>query len=69
LIITDLADRGDLAFVTFPAYSLELNPVEGCWSRLQDARNNRFFDWINELRTAIDTVLDLLSLLKVSNYF
>lgn len=28
--VTDLAARDDLAFVTLPAYSPELNPVEGC---------------------------------------
>ncbi len=28
--VTDLAARDDLAFVTLPAYSPELNPVEEC---------------------------------------
>ncbi|QLH82053.1 IS630 family transposase [Halosimplex pelagicum] len=67
--VTDLAARDDLAFVTLPAYSPELNPVEECWRQLQDALSNRFFDSLEQLTTAIDTALDQLSLPKVSNYF
>ncbi|WP_086009782.1 IS630 family transposase [Natrinema pellirubrum] len=67
--VTDLAARDDLAFVTLPAYSPELNPVEECWRQLQQALSNRFFDSLNELTTAIDTALDQLSVPKVSNYF
>jgi transposase len=29
--VTDLAARDDLAFVTLPSYSPDLNPVEECW--------------------------------------
>ncbi|MDB9235964.1 transposase, partial [Halorubrum ezzemoulense] len=32
--VTDLAARDDLAFVTLPSYSPELNPVEECWRQL-----------------------------------
>ncbi|WIV66826.1 IS630 family transposase [Natrialbaceae archaeon AArc-T1-2] len=67
--VTDLAARDDLAFVTLPAYSPELNPVEECWRQLQAALSNRFFDSLNELTTAIDTAIDQLSLPEVSNYF
>ncbi|WP_254525940.1 IS630 family transposase [Natrinema caseinilyticum] len=67
--VTDLAARDDLAFVTLPAYSPELNPVEECWRQLQSALSNRFFDSLSELTTAIDTALDQLSIPKVSNYF
>ena len=59
--VTDLTARDDLAFVTFPAYSPAPNPVEECWRQLQDALNNRFFDFLAELTTAIDTALDQLS--------
>ena len=38
--VTDLVARVDLAFVTLPSYSLELNPVEGCWRQLQAALDN-----------------------------
>ena len=67
--VTDLTARDDLAFVTFPAYSPELNPVEECWRQLQAALSNRFFDSLDELTTAIDTALDQLSIPKMSNYF
>ncbi|WP_265108824.1 IS630 family transposase [Halosolutus halophilus] len=67
--VTDLTARDDLAFVTLPAYSPELNPVEECWRQLQTALNNRFFDSLGELTTAIDTALDQLSIPKMSNYF
>ncbi|WP_136689348.1 IS630 family transposase [Halorhabdus amylolytica] len=67
--VTDLAARDDLAFVTLPSYSPELNPVEECWRQLQKALSNRFFDSLDELTTAIDTALDKLSVPKVSNYF
>lgn len=67
--VTDLADRDDLAFVTLPSYSPELNPVEECWRQLQASLSNRFFDSLDELTTAIDTTLDQLSTPKVSNYF
>ncbi|PGF13830.1 IS630 family transposase [Natrinema sp. CBA1119] len=67
--VTDLAARDDLAFVTLPAYSPELNPVEECWRQLQSALSNRFFDSLSELTTAIDTALDQLSIPKLSNYF
>jgi transposase len=67
--VTDLAARDDLAFVTLPAYSPELNPVEECWRQLQSALSNRFFDSLDELTTAIDTALDQLSVPKMSRYF
>jgi hypothetical protein len=67
--VTDLAARDDLAFVTLPSYSPELNPVEECWRQLQAALSNRFFDSLDELTTAIDTALDQLSVPKMSNYF
>ncbi|MDB2246562.1 IS630 family transposase, partial [Halorubrum ezzemoulense] len=67
--VTDLAARDDLAFVTLPSYSPELNPVEECWRQLQAALSNRFFDSLDELTTAIDSALDQLSIPKVSNYF
>jgi transposase len=67
--VTNLAAREDLAFVTLPSYSPELNPVGECWRQLQKAPSNRFFDSLDELTTAIDTALDELSVPKVSNYF
>ena len=67
--VTGRQVRDGLAFVTLPAYSPELNPVEECWRQLQDALSNRFFDSLDELTTAIDTALDQLSLPKVSNCF
>jgi transposase len=56
--VTDLAARDDLALVTLPVYSPELNPVEECWRQLQDALSNRLSDSLNELTAAIDTALD-----------
>jgi len=67
--VADLAARDDLSFVTLPAYSPELSPVEECWRQLQVALSNRFFDSLEQLTSAIDTALDQLSLRKVSNYF
>jgi transposase len=55
--------------VTLPAYSTELNPVEEYWKQLQASLSNRFFDLLDELTTAIDIVLEQLSIPKVSNYF
>jgi transposase len=55
--VTDLAAGDDLAFVTLPAYSPELNPVEECWRQLQASLSNRFFDSLVELMTAVDTAL------------
>nr|WP_254546800.1 IS630 family transposase [Halomarina sp. BND7] len=63
-VVTDLAAHDDLAFVTLPAYSPELNPVEECWRQLQAALSNRFFDSLDELTTVIDTALDQLSIQK-----
>jgi transposase len=67
--VTDPVAHDDLAFVTFPSYSPELNPVEECWRQLQDALSNRFFDSLDELTATSDTAFDQLSLPKVSNYF
>jgi len=67
--VTDLAARDDLAFVTLPAYSPELNPVEECWRQLQAALSNRFFDSLSELTTAIDTAIDRISVPEMCNYF
>ena len=67
--VTDLAARDDLAFVTLPSYSPELNPVEECWRQLQSALSNRFFDSLDELTTAIDTALEKISVPNVRNYF
>jgi len=67
--VTDLAARDDLAFVTLPSCSPELNPVEECWRQLQTALSNRFFDSLDELTTAIDTALQQLSVPEIRNYF
>ncbi|TMT81676.1 IS630 family transposase [Haloterrigena sp. H1] len=67
--VTDLAARDDLAFVTLPAYSPELNPVEECWRQLQAALSNRFFGSLDDLTTAIDTAIDRISVPNMSNYF
>ena len=67
--VTDLATRDDLAFITLPSYSPELNPVEKCWRQLQVALSNHFFDSLDELTTAIDTALDQLFVPNTSNYF
>ncbi len=67
--VTDLAARGDPAFVTLPAYSPKLNPVEKCWTQMQSALSNRFFGSLAELTTAIDTALDQLLISKVSHHF
>jgi transposase len=69
LAVTDLAARDDLAFVTLPSYSPELNPVEECWRQLQAALSNRFFDSLDELTTAIDIALAQLSIPKAGNCF
>jgi transposase len=62
--VTDIAARDDLAFVTLPSYSPELNPVEECYRQFQAALSIRFFDSLNELTTAVDTALDQLSFQK-----
>ena len=67
--VTDLAARDDLAFVTLPAYSPELNPVEECWRQLQADLSNRVFDSLNDLTTAIDDAFEQLSVPDMSNYF
>ncbi len=68
-VVTDLAARDGLAFVTLPAYSPELNPVEECWRQLQATLTNRFFESLDDLTTAIDTAIDQLSIPEVSNHF
>ncbi len=67
--VTDLAARDDLAFVTLPTYSPELNPVEECWRQLQAALSNRFFGLPDDLTATIDTALDQPSIPEVGNYF
>jgi len=62
--VTDLAARDDLAFVTLPSYSPELNPVKECWKQLQAALSNRSFDSLDELTMAIDTAFDNSLFLK-----
>jgi len=69
IVVLDGAPHFQASVVTLPAYSSELNPVDEYWRQLQSALNNRFFDSLNELTTAIDTALDQLSLPKVGNYF
>jgi len=68
-VVTDLAARDDLTFVTLPAYSPELNPAEECWRQLLAPLSNRFIDSLAEHTPSIDTALDQLSIQKVSNYF
>lgn len=67
--INDIAARDDLSLITLPAYSPEYNPVEECWSRLQNALSNRFYDSLDELTTALNTALDWVSLPELTNYF
>ena len=52
--VTDLTARDDLTLVRLPAYYPYLNPVEECW---------------RQLRTAIDTALEQLSMPDMRNYF
>ena len=67
--VTGRQVRDDLAFVTLPAHSPELNPVKECWRQLQSTLSNRLFDSLTELTTAIDTAFDQLSVPEVSIYF
>ncbi len=67
--VTELAPREALVFITLPACSPELNPVEECWRQLQAALSNRFFELLDDLTAAIDTALDHLSIPDVSDYF
>lgn len=66
--VTDLADRDDLEFVQLPPYSPDLNPVEECWRQLKKRLRNRFFESKEELETAIQEGLDLISTPNTSNY-
>jgi len=44
----------NLRIVTLPAYSPELNPVEGLWDQLKDVLCNRVFESVAELEAEIE---------------
>lgn len=48
--VTGRQVRDDLAFVTLPSYSPDLNAVEECWRQLQAALSNRFLTRSTRLR-------------------
>lgn len=58
LVVLDGVSSFQASAVTPPSYSPELNPLEECWRQLRQALSNHVFDSLDELTTAIDTVLD-----------
>ena len=47
----------NLRVVTLPAYSPELNPIEGLWDQVKDSLCNRGFDTLAELETVLQIEL------------
>jgi transposase len=43
--------------ITLPAYSPELNPIEGLWDQIKDSLCNRVFDTLVELEAVLQTEL------------
>ena len=48
---------GNVRVLTLPAYSPELNPIEGLWDQIKDGLCNRVFDTRAELETGLQTAL------------
>lgn len=46
-----------IQIVTLPAYSPELNPVEGLWDQLKDCLCNRVFPTLDDLEEALTQAL------------
>lgn len=51
-----------------PPYAPELNPVEQCWRQLNQARANRVFRSLDELKAFLTATLPTLSSPQISNY-
>jgi transposase len=43
--------------ITLPAYSPELNPIEGLWDQVKDGLCNRVFDTLSELEVVLQAEL------------
>ena len=49
------ADPTMCSVVTLPAYSPELNPIEGLWDQIKGRLGNRVFDTLAELEPVAQT--------------
>ena len=47
----------NVRILTLPAYSPELNPIEGLWDQVKDSLCNRVFDTLGELEAVLQAEL------------
>lgn len=59
--VKDFAADEPIELVYFPTGSPDLNPTEEYWRRLKQALGNRYFDTLDEIRSAIWPALDTIS--------
>ena len=66
--VEEFAEGTPIELCYLPRGSPELNPVEECWRRLNQALGNRLFDTLNELQEAALTALDNIEPPNVFTY-
>lgn len=49
---------GNVRIITLPAYSPELNPIEGLWDQVKDGLCNRVFDTLAQLEAVLQEKLE-----------
>lgn len=66
--VQQFIDESALKVTYLPTGSPDLNPVEECWRQLKRRLGNRFFESNEELRPAIWTAIDSISIPNVRDY-
>lgn len=62
------AAKDGLLLDYLPPYAPEINPVEQCWRQLNQARGNRLFRDLSELKSFLTTTLPTISSPSIYNY-
>ena len=66
--VQEFIDESALKVTYLPTGSPDMNPVEECWRQLKRRLGNRFFASIEELRPAIWSAIDSITVPTVGDY-
>lgn len=66
--VRNFVEDSQIEVTYFPRGSPDLNPVEECWRQLKLALGNRFFGSLDELRSAVTTILNQITPPQITDY-
>lgn len=59
--VAEFVEESAIRITYLPTGSPDMNPIEECWRQFKRRLENRYFDSIEELRTAVQPALDAVS--------